>query len=39
VGWDKACQRWPAEQIAPLLTVVPLKQERRKSLFARMLGK
>jgi hypothetical protein len=39
VGWDKACQPWSAEQIAPLLAAVPLQQEKRKSLFARMLGK
>ncbi len=40
VAWDRTRQPWPAEKIEPLLTVVPVKQERRKpSLLARMLGK
>ncbi len=40
VSWERTCQPWPAEKVAPLLAVVPLKEEKRKpSLFARMLGR
>jgi hypothetical protein len=40
VSWERTRQPWPEEEITPLLTVIPLKPERRKpSLFARMLGK
>jgi hypothetical protein len=40
VSWERTRQPWPAEKIAPLLAVIPLKQDKRKpSLFARMLGK
>jgi hypothetical protein len=40
VAWDRARQRWPPEKMEPLLAVVPVQQEKRKSsLFARMLGK
>ena len=40
VSWERTRQPWPAEKIAPLLAVIPLKQEKRKpSLFSRMMGK
>lgn len=40
VAWDRTRQPWAADKIAPLLAVVPAKQEQRKpSLFARMFGK
>jgi hypothetical protein len=40
VSWERTRQPWPADKIAPLLAVIPLKQENRKSsFFARMLGK
>lgn len=40
VAWDRARQPWLADQIEPLLAVVPAKQQKSKlSLFARMLGK
>jgi hypothetical protein len=39
-SWERANQTWPEENLAPLLAVIPLKQEQRKaSFFARMLGK
>jgi hypothetical protein len=39
-SWERGCQPWPEDKIAPLLAAIPLKQEKRKaSLFARMLGK
>jgi hypothetical protein len=40
VAWDRARQPWPTEKLEPLWKAVPVKQQRRKrSLFARMLGK
>jgi hypothetical protein len=40
VSWERTRQPWPEEKIAPLLAIVPLKQDTRKSsFFARMLGK
>jgi hypothetical protein len=40
VSWERTREPWPASKIEPLLAIVPLKQEERKrSLFARMLGK
>jgi hypothetical protein len=39
-AWDRARQPLPAGTVESLLTVVPVKQEKRKtSFFARMLGK
>lgn len=38
--WERACQAWPADQVEPLLTAIPVKaQARKSSFFARMLGK
>jgi len=40
VAWERMRQPWPDDKIEALLSVIPLKAEKRKSsLFARMLGK